>query len=165
MNAKVGFLVSCVMLHSAQAVKKVKLFAFQPICEGDEDSCGWAAGRSMNESAMVMVDRINKAQTLGSDYVLELDTFDTHCSGGWGLERTTDLLLLPAEKRPFGLLGCGCSGCTTNAARLLNIAHIPHISHTATSALLSVRSDFPSFFPSCPLMGHVSDRGSPYFVL
>ena len=134
------------MVHSMQAVTKVKFFVFQPICKGDEDTCGWAAGKSMNESAYIMLERINKAQFLGSDFVLELETFDTHCSASWGLEMTTKMLLIPVENRPFGLVGCGCSGCTTNAARLLNIANIPQISHSATSSALSVRTEFPSFF-------------------
>ena len=100
----------------------------------------------MNVSAYLMQEHINKAQFLGNDYRLEMVTKDTHCSAHYGQIEATEVLLLPAEERPFGVVGCGCSGCTANIARTLNTARIPLISQSATSAELSIRDSFPSMF-------------------
>ena len=57
---------------------------------------------------------------------------------------------MPREEKPFGVVGCGCSGCTKEGAPLFHVGRVPFVSHSATSPTLSVRSTFLNFYRVIP---------------
>jgi len=136
----------------AKAPAVLKIAIWQPICTSTAATCGWPAGNSMNVSAYLMVERINKANILGG-YMLQLDVKDTQCSASQGKTKADSLVAMAKSAWPFAVIGCGCSGCTTSAAPILSSNRVPQVSQSASSVALSDRTKYPHFFRTYPSDG------------
>lgn len=128
----------------------LSLFVMQPFCYGDEATCGWAAGKSMQLAADILTSRVNKDGFIRGNRTLRLTTMDDHCSGRYGTKYATQTLLLEKSSWPFTFIGSGCSGATMSANPILNEAMIPHIAQAAASSALSERSNYPNFYRIWP---------------
>eukprot|EP00419_Tripos_fusus_P023167 CAMPEP_0172701012 /NCGR_PEP_ID=MMETSP1074-20121228/31332_1 /TAXON_ID=2916 /ORGANISM="Ceratium fusus, Strain PA161109" /LENGTH=153 /DNA_ID=CAMNT_0013522493 /DNA_START=24 /DNA_END=482 /DNA_ORIENTATION=- len=80
----------------------MKIVAFQPICEGDRDTCGWPAGRSMLVAGRMMADRINAGGFLRGNHTLDLIEIDTHCSPRNGIEEADKNMIDTAVRERSG---------------------------------------------------------------
>eukprot|EP00931_Biecheleriopsis_adriatica_P064365 TRINITY_DN39160_c0_g1_i1.p1 TRINITY_DN39160_c0_g1~~TRINITY_DN39160_c0_g1_i1.p1 ORF type:complete len:1422 (+),score=258.12 TRINITY_DN39160_c0_g1_i1:115-4380(+) len=146
-----GALLLFIAACSGAPDRNAELFVqmWTPMCYGDP-ACGWAAGQSMDVAVKMITEHINNGSYIRGGRKLRVEVLDDECSGSRGRDIGTGMLLLPPAERAFGIIGCGCSGCTMASQPLLNIAKIPMISHTATNPALSVRTTYPNFFRLIP---------------
>ena len=75
----------------------------------------------MNQAVQIMIEQINKRGYLHGNRSLHVEVVDTICSGGQGTAKAALELTGDVNDRPFGIVGCGCSGIPLGLSRLSRV--------------------------------------------